>query len=376
MGFPFLHLPFTLIGSFGGAQVARLELRKVKQVSRLELADKPLTIGRASANDVVLANTHVSRHHCVIERINGAAHIRDLQSHGGTFVNGKRISTAPLRHGDRISIGPFDLVFKDPDAPINVVDESDRGVRTVELKTISARQHDEQTRIVELQHKLDTLTSEHAQWRQNHETALQTAEHTEALLAETRDRAAHLSHELEVKSARVDELTEANRLLQERLDELAARSMQESEDLRCDLDATHREMGELRAHEAALDQQIEMLHAAHRAATENAEQAARALTVMRSQARTLDDAARQVAELQQRLEEIESAWVQVNEQLEDADPEDPDLLETAAAQRSHYSAELESLNQLRDQAVAQLSESAQQLRAIAERQTLQTPAPA
>ncbi len=78
-------------------------------VRRLELDDQPVTIGRESTNKLVLHDTGVSRHHCVIESMEGAWHIRDLGSRHGTHINGDRLEESSLADGDRIRIGPFQL---------------------------------------------------------------------------------------------------------------------------------------------------------------------------------------------------------------------------------------------------------------------------
>lgn len=46
-----------------------------------------------------------SRHHCILEIAPPQCFLRDLSSTNGTFVNGIRVETAHLRHGDRIQGG-------------------------------------------------------------------------------------------------------------------------------------------------------------------------------------------------------------------------------------------------------------------------------
>src|SRR5215211_402297 len=46
-----------------------------------------------------------SRHHCILEIAPPQAFLRDLSSTNGTFVNGVRVETAHLKHGDRIQGG-------------------------------------------------------------------------------------------------------------------------------------------------------------------------------------------------------------------------------------------------------------------------------
>ncbi len=90
----------------------RLDIRRAQRISVHEISDDPVRVGRLSDNDLVLRNIHVSRHHCVIERFEDKIRVRDLDSQSGTFVNGDRVNEAYLFAGDRISVGPFDLVMR------------------------------------------------------------------------------------------------------------------------------------------------------------------------------------------------------------------------------------------------------------------------
>ena len=70
-----------------------------------------LTIGRASANDIFLSDTAVSKRHAALGRIKGRAVVKDLGSHNGTFVNGKRVEKAILSGGDKLQVGKVNLRF-------------------------------------------------------------------------------------------------------------------------------------------------------------------------------------------------------------------------------------------------------------------------
>ena len=70
------------------------------------LEDTPLSIGRSAQNTIVLKDSTVSRFHARIEQIEQQTLLIDLNSTGGTYVNGKRIiSQHILAHGDEIKIG-------------------------------------------------------------------------------------------------------------------------------------------------------------------------------------------------------------------------------------------------------------------------------
>lgn len=69
------------------------------------------TVGRATTCDIMVDNLGISRHHCsIIRQGNGFAAV-DKGSNNGTYVNGQRITTQPLKHNDRIVMGKHSLVF-------------------------------------------------------------------------------------------------------------------------------------------------------------------------------------------------------------------------------------------------------------------------
>ncbi len=74
---------------------------------------KEITIGRANANDVVLAYPSISRKHASIHLVDNKEmvfHVHDFGSANGTFKNGERVSDAEFHaHNDRISIAHIDL---------------------------------------------------------------------------------------------------------------------------------------------------------------------------------------------------------------------------------------------------------------------------
>jgi hypothetical protein len=69
------------------------------------------TIGRLAINDIVVSGPSVSSSHAWITNQQGRCVITNTLSTNGTFVNGKRIHQATLRHGDRVRLGEVELVF-------------------------------------------------------------------------------------------------------------------------------------------------------------------------------------------------------------------------------------------------------------------------
>ena len=70
-----------------------------------------ITMGRAKDCDIVLDSVDVSRHHAVIQQVDGQAWLQDLHSSNGTYVNGKAVERAAIREGDLIQVGSFLLVY-------------------------------------------------------------------------------------------------------------------------------------------------------------------------------------------------------------------------------------------------------------------------
>jgi ABC transport system ATP-binding/permease protein len=72
----------------------------------MQLPAKVLRIGRGTDNEVVVSDLSVSRYHAELRRGRAGYEIVDLGSHNGTFVNGQRVSAAPVTELDIIGIGP------------------------------------------------------------------------------------------------------------------------------------------------------------------------------------------------------------------------------------------------------------------------------
>jgi hypothetical protein len=75
------------------------------------LTGQGLTIGRRSDMTLVLEQAQVSRVHAQIRLVQGRYMIFDLESSGGTYVNGLRVTQCALHTGDVISLAGVKLVF-------------------------------------------------------------------------------------------------------------------------------------------------------------------------------------------------------------------------------------------------------------------------
>jgi adenylate cyclase len=75
-------------------------------------ASGEVVIGRSPDCQIVLRDFGISRNHArVLVNESGEARIMDLKSKNGTTVNGVQVVEAPLKDGDRITLGKFELTF-------------------------------------------------------------------------------------------------------------------------------------------------------------------------------------------------------------------------------------------------------------------------
>ena len=68
-------------------------------------------IGRSPDCEIFLDDVTVSRNHAVLVEANGKFTVEDQGSLNGTFVNRKRIDSAPLQEGDEVQIGKYRMTF-------------------------------------------------------------------------------------------------------------------------------------------------------------------------------------------------------------------------------------------------------------------------
>jgi serine phosphatase RsbU (regulator of sigma subunit) len=74
----------------------------------VEIVRTPFTMGRQSDSDLVLLDSRISRRHAQIVKTDSGYLIEDMGSRHGTAVNNERISSCPLKSGDRINLGVAD----------------------------------------------------------------------------------------------------------------------------------------------------------------------------------------------------------------------------------------------------------------------------
>ncbi len=85
--------------------------------TEFRLRQDPVRIGRARTCTLRIAGDRISREHAEIAPGDGGFVLTDLKSSNGTFVNGERIETRTLEHGDEIAVGDVVFIFLPDDAP-------------------------------------------------------------------------------------------------------------------------------------------------------------------------------------------------------------------------------------------------------------------
>jgi pSer/pThr/pTyr-binding forkhead associated (FHA) protein len=81
------------------------------------LAQAIISIGRRFENYIAIDDPRVSRFHAQLRAVDGRFVLFDLDSSGGTYINGVRTSKSILYPGDEISLAGFTMVYRQHDAP-------------------------------------------------------------------------------------------------------------------------------------------------------------------------------------------------------------------------------------------------------------------
>lgn len=105
------------------------------------IIDPIISIGRAFENDLMLEYPQISRQHAELRYNQGHFEIIDLDSTGGTFVNGRKIKKESLNKGDVITLVNLHLVFGQDDLP-------DAAKKTPYLKPKDSKNADKETKIL------------------------------------------------------------------------------------------------------------------------------------------------------------------------------------------------------------------------------------
>lgn len=99
-------------------------LERRRDAVRYQLTPPSVLIGRSETNDIAFPeDQRMSRRHARIDLQDGQWVISDCASTNGTTVNGQKITTHPLRHGDRVLVGGEDLFFAAVDDPFATIND-------------------------------------------------------------------------------------------------------------------------------------------------------------------------------------------------------------------------------------------------------------
>jgi predicted component of type VI protein secretion system len=88
-------------------------------LKELIIGESPAAIGRSHQSDLFIDNPAVSFRHAQVFCQGGVYYVQDLGSLNGTFLNGVRITQAPLTYGDVITVGKHTVRFS-RDVPATV----------------------------------------------------------------------------------------------------------------------------------------------------------------------------------------------------------------------------------------------------------------
>ena len=121
----------------------------VEGVKVFPLTESVVNIGRRLENHLVIDDPRISRNHSQLRAINGRFVLFDLNSTGGSFVNGQRTNQTVLYPGDVISLAGVALIFGQdnppprPDlkdtGPFKEKNVSDRPTATLDQHTVDIK---------------------------------------------------------------------------------------------------------------------------------------------------------------------------------------------------------------------------------------------
>jgi pSer/pThr/pTyr-binding forkhead associated (FHA) protein len=89
----------------------------IEGVKVFPLRTPVVNMGRRLDNTLVIDDPRVSRNHAQLRAIKGRYVIFDLNSTGGTFINGQRTSQSVLYPGDVVSLAGVALIFGQDNPP-------------------------------------------------------------------------------------------------------------------------------------------------------------------------------------------------------------------------------------------------------------------
>jgi len=101
----------SAVASLPAGSALLIVKRGPSEGSRFLLDIDLTTAGRHPNAEIFLDDVTVSRKHAEFSRSEGQFLVTDLASLNGTYLNGKRVESAPLSDGDEVQVGKFKLTF-------------------------------------------------------------------------------------------------------------------------------------------------------------------------------------------------------------------------------------------------------------------------
>jgi pSer/pThr/pTyr-binding forkhead associated (FHA) protein len=80
-----------------------------------ELKAETTTIGRTEENTFTIAENSVSSRHCEIVQRGNEYYVKDLGSTNGTYINGQKVKSSPLKSGQILRLGSVDMRLESGD---------------------------------------------------------------------------------------------------------------------------------------------------------------------------------------------------------------------------------------------------------------------
>jgi hypothetical protein len=106
------HTAVFVIPNAEGPRATIREIGPDRSSRTIEFEGRPITIGRAPDNGLVLRDGRASRHHARIDGRRGTLVLTDLGSTNGSYVNDRRVDSIALGEGDRIRVGTTSLIVE------------------------------------------------------------------------------------------------------------------------------------------------------------------------------------------------------------------------------------------------------------------------
>lgn len=228
-----------------------------------------ITVGRAEDNDVMVDDERLAPCHAeLLLNADGSVQVFDQNTPAGTFVNGTRIVSQTLLHGDRLAFGPLEAVL-DLEHPANTPGTSPfPGTPAVpEEKRDDSDLHAAREELRALREKAAALRAAekdaekaHRHWLAAIESLRRQHEQQTAALREVEQRTDEAQARLDALTERENTQTRRLRRLQEELD-AENRRLDEARQKGADIQQAESALVALQQRHAALEAQVRELEA-------------------------------------------------------------------------------------------------------------------